>query len=267
MTDLTLFEGQQVSPFDSIRQFDEHGAEFWSARDMMPLQGYGADWRNFVASIDRAKATAVNQGMDPDELFVAVTEKSGGRPREDYRLSRYAAYLVAMNGDPRKPEVAAAQSYFAIRTREAETTHPAKSPAELTRMEILHLALAAEEENQQLRGELESTRPKAEAFDSFLSSTGDVSVNEAAKEISRNTSRIIGEKRLRNRLEEWGWIYRHQGKPRAKQAQVDLGRLTERARFHFHPETGERVMDTPQVRVTAKGLDAIRTRLSQEAAA
>ena len=43
MTDLTLFEGQQVSPFDSIRQVDEHGAEFWSARDMMPLQGYGAD--------------------------------------------------------------------------------------------------------------------------------------------------------------------------------------------------------------------------------
>lgn len=264
MTDLTLFEGQQVSPFDSIRQVDEHGAEFWSARDMMPLQGYGADWRNFVASIDRAKATAVNQGMDPVGLFVAVTEKSGGRPREDYRLSRYAAYLVAMNGDPRKPEVAAAQSYFAIRTREAESA-PSR---ELTGPELMARALIeADSTIKAQQAQLEEAKPKAEAWDSFLSSTGDVSVNEAAKEISRNTSRIIGEKRLRNRLEEWGWIYRHQGKPRAKQAQVDLGRLTERARFHFHPETGERVMDTPQVRVTAKGLDAIRTRLSQEAAA
>lgn len=264
MTDLTLFEGQQVSPFDSIRQVDEHGAEFWSARDMMPLQGYGADWRNFVASIDRAKATAVNQGMDPAELFVAVTEKSGGRPREDYRLSRYAAYLVAMNGDPRKPEVAAAQSYFAIRTREAESA-PSR---ELTGPELMARALIeADSTIKAQQAQLEEAKPKAEAWDSFLSSTGDVSVNEAAKEISRNTSRIIGEKRLRNRLEEWGWIYRHLGKPRAKQSQVDLGRLTERARFHFHPETGERVMDTPQVRVTAKGLDAIRTRLSQEAAA
>ncbi|NVC23368.1 phage antirepressor Ant [Kocuria salina] len=264
MTDLTLFEGQQVSPFDSIRQVDEHGAEYWSARDMMPLQGYGADWRNFVASIDRAKATAVNQGMDPAELFVAVTEKSGGRPREDYRLSRYAAYLVAMNGDPRKPEVAAAQSYFAIRTREAESA-PSR---ELTGPELMARALIeADSTIKAQQAQLEEAKPKAEAWDSFLSSTGDVSVNEAAKEISRNTSRIIGEKRLRNRLEDWGWIYRHQGKPRAKQAQVDLGRLTERARFHFHPETGERVMDTPQVRVTAKGLDAIRTRLSQEAAA
>jgi hypothetical protein len=116
MSDLELFG----SPFDAIRREDERG-EHWSARNLMPLMGYGADWRNFAEAIDRAKRTAANTGYDPADLFVHVTEKTGGRPREDFRLTRFAAYLVAMNGDPRKPEVAAAQAYFAVRTREAET--------------------------------------------------------------------------------------------------------------------------------------------------
>lgn len=102
-----------MSPFDGIKQTDEQGNEFWSARDLMPLMGY-AQWRQFSDSIDRAKAAAEVQGIDVTSNF-AVTRKNsgqqGGRPREDFRLTRFAAYLVAMNGDPRKHEVAAAQSY------------------------------------------------------------------------------------------------------------------------------------------------------------
>lgn len=109
------------SPFDAIRRVRSDESEYWSAREYMAPLGYGADWRNFAAVIDRARAAAKNQGYVVADLFVAVTEKSGGRPREDFELSRFACYLVAMNGDPRKPEVAAAQAYFAIRTREAET--------------------------------------------------------------------------------------------------------------------------------------------------
>lgn len=112
------------SPFDQIRHTRDDGTEYWSARDLMPLMGYGADWRNLATAIDRARATAVNTGDDPEVLFGGVTEKSGGRPREDFHLTRYAAYLVAMNGDPRKPETAAAQAYFAVRTRQAETALP-----------------------------------------------------------------------------------------------------------------------------------------------
>jgi len=111
------------SPFDQIKRADERG-EYWSARDLMPLMGYPA-WREFSAAIDRAKTAASNQGLIVDDLFGVDPQKTNGRPRADYRLSRMAAYLVAMNGDPRKPEVAAAQAYFAVRTREAETT-PAK---------------------------------------------------------------------------------------------------------------------------------------------
>lgn len=117
------------SPFDSIRQVDQRGEEFWSARDMMAPLGY-VDWRNFKEAIDRAVAACQNSGYDPARHVVVdatrhieVRMPRGGyekRPVEDFHLSRYACYLVAMNGDPRKPEIAAAQTYFALRTREAE---------------------------------------------------------------------------------------------------------------------------------------------------
>lgn len=121
MTDLTLFD---ASPFDSIRREDEQG-EHWSARDLMPLLGY-SNWREFKDAIDRAKITATNTGAEVTSLFGDAPKKlTAGRPAEDFRLARYAAYLVAMNGDPRKPEIAAAQTYFAVKTREAETARPA----------------------------------------------------------------------------------------------------------------------------------------------
>lgn len=110
--------------------------------------------------------------------------------------------------------------------------------------------------------------PKAEAFDGFLSTAGDMSVNEAAKEVSRAAGVIIGERRLRDAMQRWGWIYRDgTGAPRAYQAQIELGRLAEKARWHHHPTTGEKVLDTPQVRVTAKGAEAARVRLAKDVAA
>lgn len=105
--------------------------------------------------------------------------------------------------------------------------------------------------------------PKAAAWESFMSTTGDYSVNETAKILSRHHGINTGEKRLRALLENWGWIYRLSGIPRAMQTQVDCGRLTERARFHFHPTSGEKVADPPQVRITPKGVDAIYKRMNR----
>ncbi|MGA5869285.1 hypothetical protein [Streptomyces cinereoruber] len=116
---------QGPSPFDAIRQDGPEG-ERWSARDLQPLMGY-ARWNDFQRAIERAVSSAANTGHDVDLLFRASPEKeTGGRPRMNYQLSRMAAYLVAMNGDPNKPEVAAAQAYFAAMTRQAEV---ASSPA------------------------------------------------------------------------------------------------------------------------------------------
>ncbi|EIE98086.1 hypothetical protein SacglDRAFT_01154 [Saccharomonospora glauca K62] len=98
------------SPFDSIRQVDDQG-EFWSARDLMPLLGY-EQWRRFDDALTRAGSAAYNAGHHPDQHFCQLRQKGIGRPQTDCRLTRYACYLVAMNGDPRKPEIAAAQTYF-----------------------------------------------------------------------------------------------------------------------------------------------------------
>lgn len=100
------------------------GIECWSARSICPLLGY-ADWRNFVKAIDKAKESCVHAGEDVLDHFVDANKmvEIGSktiRTIEDILLTRYACYLIAQNGDPRKEEVAFAQNYFAVQTRRAE---------------------------------------------------------------------------------------------------------------------------------------------------
>ena len=128
---LAINTSNDTSPFDSIRRTDEKG-EYWLARDFMFVLGYPR-WADFKDVIDKAKKSCENTGNPVTEhfsgLFLKNPESKQGRRYQDYRLSRYASYLVAMNGDPRKPEIAAAQSYFAIKTREAEVIIPAQNTA------------------------------------------------------------------------------------------------------------------------------------------
>lgn len=181
-----------ASPFDAIRKVGDLGHESWSARELMPLLGYGADWRNFESAIERARVAAENQGYAFDDLFVGVTEKSGGRPRFDYRMSRFACYLVAMNGDPRKIEVAAAQAYFAIRTREAEVTAPA-----LTEEQIVHQALQITVRKvKELESAVAEMAPKVDAYDRFIDTDGTYSVGSTAKMLGRSQNKLFTE--LRN---------------------------------------------------------------------
>ncbi|MGW4484286.1 hypothetical protein ACWEOE_10660 [Amycolatopsis sp. NPDC004368] len=111
------------SPFDRIKQTRPDGSEFWSARQLQGLMGY-ARWANLSPAIARAQQAASNTGMDVPREFAQVEMLTGSRnpsdSKADFELSRQAAYLVAMNGDPNKPEVAAAQAYFAVRTMQAE---------------------------------------------------------------------------------------------------------------------------------------------------
>lgn len=107
---------------ESIRRVtqDENPMEFWSARDLMPMLGY-TTWAKFTEAIERAKEALKKSEQTVENHFLpAPAISSGGRPKEDYFLTRQACYLVAQNGDPRKPQIALAQTYFATQTRKQE---------------------------------------------------------------------------------------------------------------------------------------------------
>ena len=101
-----------ASPFDQICQTDRDG-EFWSARDLMPLLGY-KQWRRMDETIDRAVVSCQAIGTKEDQHFLKKTRKTKGRgrPKQDYRLTSLAVTLLIMSSDPRKPQIAAAQTYF-----------------------------------------------------------------------------------------------------------------------------------------------------------
>lgn len=110
--------------FEGHAQRTDSGVEFWLARDLQVLLGY-SKWDNFLGVIAKAKTACAMSGNEPDDHFADVgklVDLGSGSRREidDCMLTRYACYLIAQNGDPRKPEIAFAQTYFAVQTRRAE---------------------------------------------------------------------------------------------------------------------------------------------------
>lgn len=101
--------------------YEQDGVEYWLARELQELLGY-SDWRNFLNAVDKAKESCKTTGEAVLDHFVDVTKMvkigSGAeRKQDDIMLTRYACYLIAQNGDPKKEQIAFAQSYFAIQTR------------------------------------------------------------------------------------------------------------------------------------------------------
>ena len=124
--------------FEGLKKLNEHGAEYWSARELQPLLGY-TQWRRFDDAVKRAMISCGQSGNNPDYHFAGAGKmvelgSSSVRTVEDYHLSRFACYLIAQNGDPRKPEIAEAQKYFAIQARRQEISDTLA--ADMERLEI-----------------------------------------------------------------------------------------------------------------------------------
>lgn len=121
MTDIELYS-EKI--FEDIKHYTEEGIEFWYARELQAVLEY-KEWRNFVKVIDKAKDACKNAQQSVFECFVDVNKTSpmpngGMKEIEDIMLSRYACYLIVMNGDPRKEVIALGQTYFAVKTRQQE---------------------------------------------------------------------------------------------------------------------------------------------------
>ena len=112
--------------FENTKHIDENGVEFWYARELMPILQY-SNWQNFEKIIQKAKIACENSGIAVIDHFTDVNKMvqiGSGAYREqiDYKLTRYACYLIAQNGDSRKKVIALAQTYFAVQTRKQEIT-------------------------------------------------------------------------------------------------------------------------------------------------
>jgi DNA-damage-inducible protein D len=139
-----------TTPFEKIKKKSENEKEYWLARELMDILGYDT-WRRFEDTIIRAIESCNTSGGDASQEFLPVTAKTydtGGRPGKDYILSRYACYLITQNGDPSKPEIANAQTYFAIQTHKQEL---------LDKIEYENKRLEARAKLKQTESKIEST--------------------------------------------------------------------------------------------------------------
>ena len=110
--------------FEDIKHIDEHGNEYWLARELMPVLEY-SKWERFSNAIDNSKIACENSGYNVEEHFPEVgklSKRNNGAvvKIKDYKLSRYACYLIVQSGDSRKEAIALGQTYFAIQTRKQE---------------------------------------------------------------------------------------------------------------------------------------------------
>ena len=110
--------------FEAIKKIDENGIEYWTARELFPLFGYST-WQAFDEVVIRATRAALRSGQIPDDHFSQLTKlvdigSGSKRAVKDWKLDRYACYLIAQNGDPKISQIALAQTYFAIQTRRQE---------------------------------------------------------------------------------------------------------------------------------------------------
>ncbi|MFJ2264279.1 phage antirepressor KilAC domain-containing protein [Streptomyces sp. NPDC087844] len=243
---------------------DHKGEERWSARDLQQLMGYDR-WDRFVTVIEKAQQAITASGLDPlDHFRRAARLITGGRWGKqsvaDYRLTRFGAYHVALAGDGRRPEVAAAKTYFAVRTREAEAIQ--QPTADVATPEGV-LALA--ERYVEAARELVSTKqalavaaPKAGKWDAFCDSDGLIDMGCAAKALTNVTGGLGRTKFMELLRREDIRFLQIQNRRLPYETHVKAGRAEVKL-----VQTGYQWVE--QTFFTPKGLDWLTSKLKAEA--
>lgn len=257
--------------------FDFNGTE------VRAIDRVGEPWfvlADLCRALDLSNPTMVADRLDPDGLSTAEVIDSMGRTQTARIVNESAMYEVVFLS--RKPEARAFKRWITSEVIPAIRKHggyltPALAEQVLSDPDtIIRLATDLKTERaKRIEAEalaassvaaLEEASPKARAWETFLSGTGDMSVFDAAKALAR-ADIVIGGNRLFRWLLEHRWCFRAaDSAPRAMQDRIDAGHLRHKEQGHFHPGTGEWVVDPPQVRVTPKGLDLLAKRVGQVAA-
>ena len=159
------------SPFEAIKHTDDDGDEFWSARELSKVLGYSG-WQRFYGVIERAQLACENSGQAASDHFNATVKliaagKGAQREVEDVHLSRYACYLIVQNADPEKPVVALGQTYFAVRTREAELAEEAALAGMSEDQLRLHVRQQLLSHNRELAGAAQAVGVPSSGFATF----------------------------------------------------------------------------------------------------
>ncbi len=152
--------------FEQLKRVNQHGAEYWSAHDLREMLGYN-HWRSFDKAITKAITSCQQSGNDPEHHFAharkpIVGGKGAVQEVADFDLSRFACYLIAQNGDPRKPEIAFAQKYFAVQTRRQELSDEYQQD-----LERLELRKQTSEEFKALSGAAQDAGVQSAMFGVF----------------------------------------------------------------------------------------------------
>ncbi|MFD5599874.1 phage antirepressor KilAC domain-containing protein [Leucobacter sp. NPDC058333] len=131
---------------------------------------------------------------------------------------------------------------------------------ELDRRQLALMVIDAEDAREAAEQKIAELEPRAGAWDDLAAVDGDYSIGDAAKMLQR-AGIVTGRDRLFEFMKSIRWVYRQSGRWQARQSAVDTGRLRHKPQSHRHPETGETVLDSPQVRVTMKGIEQLRTHM------
>lgn len=204
--------------------------------------------------------------LDEDERVSAAVDTPGGA-QQMALVSEAGVYALMLIS--RSPRVKSFRRWLthevvpSLRATGSYSVEPATPSLPQDFEEALVALLDKVRETKALTAKVAELEPAATSWNVLATADGDFSVADAAKILARDPQITIGQKRLFTLLAEYRWTYRQQidGRPRAMQSAIEAGRLSELPSSHYHPRTGELILDAPQVRVTVKGLNELHKRL------